>query len=1099
MNSRKILPDNVTLSVSDTLALAAEKSGKYEWAAAADLYKAGLEGIDPAANPLEAARITMQVARSWYNAAFQAQDRAGFKEKMRLAEANYSKAASLYDRVGSDTFSKLIKAKSLCAVFWVRDEPDDKRNIISQCIEQAKEAAKEFENRGERIRLAEANHDLLTYCKEALNLARDRKLLLEFFEGALNNGRRAVAEFEALSDDEALLDSLHSLVFLYLEADHVVEPSRYTELLKETEQLRGKIAQVSERIGTPLASILGGELDAFITGDLDGNMPSAMEQCETLAKKAEAIKDFYLTGRLLTGASSFAKWAAGSEEYSERRRELLEKAHDFASQALNHLEVSRQGAWLKVAYLRAAEVSSNLALIVETDTEKKRLHVQDAIDIARKGMVYENHAWKAGGIGHELSKALYFLATMEADQGQKVDLLREALAVREETVRTHGLLSPHSWSMGVMLNYLALIKAELSQVEEDPGLQTRLLQDAVEHMQQCVYHCSKWAAIPALVRALARYEEWYGDILLQLYRVTQDPSVSKRSKGAYESAIQQFTKSENLGPIASIKWKIAQVLDLLGDHEEASNSFKQAAEEYRQSTKRLPGLASAFEDLASYMAAWALIEEARLLHNREQYSLAADNYSKASDLIQTTKTWAHTSKHYAACSLLEQAETLSRQEKHEPAIESFTSAAEDFKETTTELEAKLRKASSPQDKRELLDWVKITERRQKYCLARTDLERARVLDRIGEEEASGAKYRSASEAFKAMLSDARNEQGRRELETLSLFCEAWAKMKEAEARASPELYKGATASFLEAEKAAETKRFRFLALANASICKALETGTTFRRTRDTRLYSEIKRYLETAADYYQEAGFENASQWTRATQRLFDALAYLADAEVERETEKRAELYLLAERHLELAARLYDQAGFARKRDEALKNLKRAKEEKELLLTPTEVLSGNPAITQVTVAPVSLLRDKAAGLERFEEASVVGNLKVSQTELHVGSDLAVDIEIGNIGKTTATLVKLVNVAVPGLQPDIHKTGFRIDENRIDLKGKRLDYLKTHQVRIALKATRKGSFQLRPEVLFVDEKGNHGSYEFEPTVLVVRELGIAGWIKGPGRS
>jgi len=65
-----------------------------------------------------------------------------------------------------------------------------------------------------------------------------------------------------------------------------------------------------------------------------------------------------------------------------------------------------------------------------------------------------------------------------------------------------------------------------------------------------------------------------------------------------------------------------------------------------------------------------------------------------------------------------------------------------------------------------------------------------------------------------------------------------------------------------------------------------------------------------------------------------------------------------------------------------------------------------------------------------------------------------------------------------------------------LKGKRLDPLKSHELVFSLKASRKGSYQLKPRVMFLDEKGRYRSYEFEPVTLDVIELGISGWLKGP---
>ena len=280
------------------------------------------------------------------------------------------------------------------------------------------------------------------------------------------------------------------------------------------------------------------------------------------------------------------------------------------------------------------------------------------------------------------------------------------------------------------------------------------------------------------------------------------------------------------------------------------------------------------------------------------------------------------------------------------------------------------------------------------------------------------------------------------------------------------------------------------------MCKALESGARFRLSRNAQLYSEIKNHLETAADYYLQGGFHNAAEWTHATQRLFDALVYMANGEAEVEPKKKTELFHLAEKHLTFASELYGKAGFSSKRDEVLKHLARVRSEKELLLTPIEALVENPALTGSEIAPVSLVRDQAGGLERFETANVVGNMTVRQQQLGVGSDLTLELELANVGKTAATLMKLENVAPDGVEIDKERIPQRVEDNYLDMKGKRLEYLKTHELKIPMRTKRKGVFELRPRILFVDEKGTYRAYEFEPASITVRELGISGWIKGP---
>ncbi len=1083
--------------VEAALAEAGEKAGKHEWMDAALLYHQSLERLDSDHYPVDAARVAGLLAQCYFRGAFQSGSREKFRHVMQLAESTYERTATLYQRAGSEPFSKMAEARGLFATFWLKDDPAGKRNITGRCIAVAEEAAKAFDNQGDRRQLATAHLDLFNYRREALNLATERKPLVDLFEGALETGWRAIGEFEELGEDPGLLESVHSMVLLYLWAPNVLELPAFQELERKIEKLRGRIGEVSERIRTPFTLCLADELAVLLTGDLDGDFVKALKLFETGLVRAEATKDSFMIGRMFTAALSLARWPARSEEYVERRRELLEKAPRYASSAIKNLETCSHGSWLKMAYTRYIEVFNDLALIVETDAEKKKARLREAVEIARRGMTYENYTPWAAGVGHELSKAMYFLASIEEDPREKIRLLAEALPIRAETVRIHDLLST-SWSRGVMFNYLALLKAELSSTEEDPGKKTELLQDAVSDMQRCVELCARGATAPAFMQALAIYEESYGDIGLKLHRLRPETATSQRAIKAYEDAIEHLTKSQNPGPIAPVRWKIARGYDTIGDYGEASRHFRRAAEEYRLGVKRAPGLASTLEDLGTYMDAWALIEDARLHHEEEEYLPAGDDYTKATSLLETTRGWSHLSKHYTACSFLERGEAQSRQERQHASIESFNAAAKTFREAKAELGNRLGKGPGFQEKQELKDWLEITEGRARYSLGRVELEEAKILDRRGEEEASSRKYRSATQIFRGLLAETEAEQSRRELETLTLVCDAWAKMKEAEAKASPELYAEAADTFAKAENLTTKKRFRLLALANASMCKALEAGTRFRRTRDTQLYAEIKKQLETAADYYDEAGIHNASDWTRATQRLFDALIYLADAETEREPRKKTELFHLAEKHLHLAARLYGEAGFPRKKEETLRHLERAREEKELLLMPVEALAENPAVTEVAVAPLSLLRDTAVGLERFETANVVGSLSVPRREMHVGEDLTFDLELSNAGRTTATLIKIENIGSKGLELDRGTISYSIEDHVISMRGKRLEYLKTHQVKIPLKALRKGTYELRPRIVFADERGNQSSYEFEPVALKVRELGIAGWIKGSDR-
>src|SRR5712692_8979179 len=127
------------------------------------------------------------------------------------------------------------------------------------------------------------------------------------------------------------------------------------------------------------------------------------------------------------------------------------------------------------------------------------------------------------------------------------------------------------------------------------------------------------------------------------------------------------------------------------------------------------------------MVVWATIEEARLYHEREQYSASAANYTKVAEVLRKLKTWSYLSDHYSACSFLELGEAMSRQERYNAAIESFNTSKRTFETAKTDIES--RKADSPlEERKELNSWLAITNARSKYVLARLQLEEAKVFD-----------------------------------------------------------------------------------------------------------------------------------------------------------------------------------------------------------------------------------------------------------------------------------------------------------------------------------------------------------------------------------
>jgi len=67
-----------------------------------------------------------------------------------------------------------------------------------------------------------------------------------------------------------------------------------------------------------------------------------------------------------------------------------------------------------------------------------------------------------------------------------------------------------------------------------------------------------------------------------------------------------------------------------------------------------------------------------------------------------------------------------------------------------------------------------------------------------------------------------------------------------------------------------------------------------------------------------------------------------------------------------------------------------------------------------------------------------------------------------------------------------------------MKGRTLLPLKTEELKITLRPNQKGTFHIKPRILYLDETGKYRSHQPEPATVTVTELGVTGWLRGPRR-
>jgi len=1082
---------------------ARELEKNYDWMGSVELYRTAL-GMVPEQDALKAAEVQELIGYGLFRAACQADSVEEFKKRMRLSVEFYEKAAELLGKA-NPAKSLYCRGMAKYSDAWFVEDPSQKKDLLDDCWGLLKESLEGFDSSKNYAGYAKAFRGLWVCLRDRSNFFEDWREGKRFAEEILRYGQSLIPKLSEIEDLSELAHA-YMITSLFMASNLDFFEERREEFVSRVPDYLEKALELSQKIEDAYfhTSLCWAQTIAsiWVTGDLQ----AALKHAEKLLEHAEKLKDHFVFAAAYFGLNFTTSALAATEEDPDRQKEKWRMAIRFAEESIRYSLLIRRYDWTSWNYSYYL-IDDHIHLAeLETNLEGKRALLKQVIDIGRKG---SEHAQLSGSpylmrsIFHNLSKAIFFLSETETSVNEKKKLLEEALELRVKTIKNfEHLTPPNSWDRGVFYNYLALLEADLATMEKDEEKKRHLLESAVSDMEKCLQICTMYvqkiasAALPWNFAILGWYHDWFGEILDQQYQLTKDEAVIKRAIEVNQDAAHVYQKAEMPSRVAEAYWKTARLHDRQGEYAKAADNFELAAKNYQFVAEKIPQFKCFYQDHKAYMQAWSEFEKAKIAHQKEEYEQSKAYYENAANMLKSTKRWNYLGPNFSAWATLEQAEDLSKREKNEESGQAFQLAAQQFCEAKASIEEKARKIENPDEKTKALELSNASEYRSEYSMARAELEEAKMHDRSENHEASVKKYATAAEKFEKIAEKLEDESDRRELLFQASMCRALEKMELAEEKAEPDLYAEASELFTKTQKITTKKRNALLALGNACFCKALESGTRFKTTPNADLYTTAKQYMERAAHHYTEAGFETAAKWTKATQRLFDAYFYMCNAESEVDPEKKAKHYQLAEKHLDLAARLYETAGYISKRDETLRHLERVKEEKELLISPTEILKA-PSIVSTTpiISAPTPTSEEAVGLEGFEHANIQANLIIRLKEVKVGENLDLEIELVNAGKRPALLIKTEQIIPEGFEIKEKPEIYRVEDSYLNMKGKRLDPLKTEEVKLVLKALAKGTFNLQPRILYLDETGKYKSYETEPVTVKVKELGVAGWLKG----
>ncbi|MEJ2241731.1 MAG: ATPase domain-containing protein [Candidatus Bathyarchaeota archaeon] len=585
-----------------------------------------------------------------------------------------------------------------------------------------------------------------------------------------------------------------------------------------------------------------------------------------------------------------------------------------------------------------------------------------------------------------------------------------------------------------------------------------------------------------------KYHFKLGELLEQIHYLTKEDNIVREAIETYKQASIDYEKGEMPSHVAESYWHVAQLYDKTGENQEASQNYEKAAKAYLIASKKIPQLEQFYTDHCSYMQAWSEIELAQYFHLRENYQQARINYEKAAGLQQNLDDWKYLASNYFAWARIEDAEESSRTEKPQKAIENFQQAVEYFKKTENNIKTKINEKPRIEEKNLITEILKKSNIRQEYCQARILMEEAKLLEREGKNLDSSKNYGKAAQKLSTIVEKMDTEVERKELEYIEVLSRAWEKMTIAEEATSSDSYLEAAELFEQAKDYCFTKKASLWALGNSSFCRGLAAGIEYQSSADLKQHSKAKSLLKSAANSYLQAGFKQASEYAKATQRLFDAYAFMNQAENELNQQKRAKNYQMAENLLQIAAGSFMKSKQPEKTAQVQQILANVREEKELAVSLNQVMQA-PTIASSTLsfsAP-SPTNESSVGLEKFEHANVQANLVTTVKEAKVGESFCLSIEFVNAGKEPALLMRVEDFIPSDFivvkKPEI----YRLEETILNMKGKPIAPLKLVEVKLTVQPSKKGDYRLKPRVHYLDEVGQPKDLQLKTLEIKIEEV------------
>jgi hypothetical protein len=1085
----------VALSGKSFVDQAIDQEKHYSWMNALESYDRALELI-PEEDLGSVGDILERRAYAFYRAALQAESTEQFRKWIPKAIESYDKARTVYVKTHlPDSKGRIRRCEAMTAFlnYWLTDDVAQMKRFAREAWDLAETALHDFDNANGSLEFIRTFNQLSLAAAIAYNYSSDPESREILVKEALEHAEKGIC-LASGSGQNVELAKAHVSIAAFtvgMERDFVdsvekdrVDLNAWDSWLKAVE-----LCEEAALAEVPLMVVLQGWPVACPTEE----RLAIYEKARELAPKTG---DRFLTGCVLDGLAQRLLSMALSIEDALQRETISKQGLERAREARDSLaKVGFTSPNVSQIWVEAPEAGYYaVQSYQETDLKKKRELAGKALEpcteqlrLAKESGYPDVEAAANVMLGFVLKD----LGRSEANLERKKSYLVRSKEHLEFAAIADKKLHPLSYHIhGIDLGMLAEVEAELAGMVANPDTKKKLLRESILKKRESLSLCEKDLSStqdtnPNLCGDIAIEFYTCGTWAARLYGMSLDKDDLLIAADAFEKAAALFSRASIPSRSAESNWDCARACDELGEFQRASERFELASKEYRKAADQVPRLRELYEDHASYMDAWGDIERARNHHTREEPGLAKGFYEKASIKHANTRRWGYLASNYSAWAQVENAEDLSRREKCKEAIKAFGEAAGLFRSSRESLQNQLARLEDPEERQMVRRLEKSADQRGDYCNARICLEEARLLDKRGEASAGSEKYGLAASMFQRIYNELESEQDKMEFGHIIGLTKAWQTMLRAEAEASPVLYAQASKLFEGAKELSLSEKGKLLAMGHSRFCRALEAGARFADTGDETLHKAATQHLESAANYYLKADLPSASAYARASKLVFDSYVYMGNAGKEADQAKKAKLYAMAEKVLEASLTHYERADQPGKGEQVLKLLAKVREDRELAHSLTEVLRA-PDIVSTTMAfsTPSPSHEWATGLEKFGHADVQAMIVVAEKDLKIGDNLNVDVELVNAGRGPAQLIKIENAIPVGFEVISKPEHCRVEDDCLNLNGKRLDPLKSEGLSLVLKPTRQGQFSLKPRILYLDENGKYKSHEPEPMKVTI---------------